>query len=62
MFSALSKASTVELPDEIFPPAIKVQAMDFEFHWVSEAGKEDNKTSALTSGMNLVPTVCQVKL
>jgi transcriptional regulator GlxA family with amidase domain len=52
--SSISKKTLAEVPEELLPSAFTSQALDFEFHWVSEAGPSE--ISRLTSGISLVPT------
>ncbi|KAI0012851.1 class I glutamine amidotransferase-like protein [Xylariaceae sp. FL0662B] len=50
----LSHAAVDVLPDELCPPHFKAQAIDLQFHWVSENGPVTN--SQLTSTISLTPT------
>ena len=55
----MSKTVIDPLPDELAGPELKAQAMDFQFHWVNEAGP--SKHSDLTSGISLRATVSQIQ-
>lgn len=53
--TGISKQFADECPDELVPAELKVGAVDFEFHWVSETGPVENRR--LTTGISLTPTV-----
>lgn len=55
IFHGLSKNFIDPLPDALVGQEHKAQAMDFQFHWVSEAGPSEH--AKLTSGISLKPTV-----
>lgn len=55
MLHCFSKRFIETLPDKWVSEDVKAQALDFNFHWVSEAGSA--KQSRLTSAISLVPTV-----
>lgn len=42
-----------DLPDSVYAPDLKEQALDIECHWVNETGEP----AQLTSGMRVLPTV-----
>ncbi|KAI8627406.1 class I glutamine amidotransferase-like protein [Xylariaceae sp. FL1651] len=54
MIHALDKKFIEPFPDAIVPPALKAEAIDFKFHWVSEAGEAT--PSRITSGLRILPT------
>jgi hypothetical protein len=54
-----SREFTSTIPDGILSPELKQQALDFEFHWVTETGKTP---ALLTTGIKLMPTVCLLYL
>ncbi|KAI3336513.1 class I glutamine amidotransferase-like protein [Xylariaceae sp. AK1471] len=54
LIHGLSRRFINTFPDAIVPPGFKDGALDFEFHWVSEAG--ETAPSRLTSGIRLIPT------
>ncbi|UKZ75801.1 hypothetical protein TrVFT333_003495 [Trichoderma virens FT-333] len=53
LLSAISSSLMKHMPDEIIPPEFKNQAIDFDFHWVSESGKTP---SLLSSNLSVIPT------
>lgn len=53
MCFGLSKTLAMGMPDEFCPPHLKEQALDVEFHWVSESGG----LMPLTSGARVQATV-----
>ncbi|KAM5343996.1 hypothetical protein ACJ41O_012533 [Fusarium nematophilum] len=54
MIYGISKDFVAPFPDDLVAPSLKAEALDFEFHWVSEAGKGAH--SRLTGGISLLPT------
>jgi len=50
----MNKHFIQKMPDQLVPPHLRAEAIDIEFHWVSEAGP--GTPSKLTSGISLVPT------
>lgn len=57
LIHSISKYFVQQIPDALVTPEIKpltAQAVEFVFHWVSEAGP--SKPSRLTSGIQLLPT------
>lgn len=55
LLSGLSKEFVASLPDEGFTPGMKAEALDIEFHWVSEKGRAE--PARLTAGLSINPTV-----
>jgi hypothetical protein len=56
LLNGSSKEFTRNMPDSLVSPELKKQAVDIEYHWVTE----DVKTPChLTSGIKLLPTVRQ---
>ncbi|KAH7234204.1 hypothetical protein MRS44_002004 [Fusarium solani] len=53
MLHGLSKDFVESFPDELLAPSLKAQAVDFKFHWVSEAGEAAH--SRLSGGMSILP-------
>nr|OQO32676.1 hypothetical protein B0A51_00054 [Rachicladosporium sp. CCFEE 5018] len=53
IFSGMSKEFTKNIPDFLLPSSIKEQAIDVDFHWVTEHGQE----AKLTAGTIIKPTV-----
>jgi transcriptional regulator GlxA family with amidase domain len=54
MIHGLAKGFIDEMPDDYISAELKAQAIDAEFHWVSEAGP--GTPSRLTGGISLNPT------
>ncbi|PTB47333.1 hypothetical protein M431DRAFT_463272 [Trichoderma harzianum CBS 226.95] len=54
MLHCFSKKFIETLPEEWVSEDVKAQALDLNFHWVSEVGSA--KQSRLTSAISLVPT------
>ena len=54
IFAGLSKDFTNNFPSELVSDQWKKEALDVEFHWVNETGKD----ATLTAGITLKPTVC----
>lgn len=54
LLSAISTSFVNHMPDHIMPPEFRIQAIDFDFHWVSETGKTPG---LLSSNLSVVPTV-----
>ncbi|OQN96624.1 hypothetical protein B0A48_17054 [Cryoendolithus antarcticus] len=52
IFSGMSKEFTKTIPDFLLPSSIKEQAIDVDFHWVTEHGQE----AKLTAGTIIKPT------
>lgn len=55
LIHGISKPFVDILPDTLLSAEVKAQALDTEFHWVSEAG--ETRPSRLTSNMSLAATV-----
>lgn len=55
MLHGLSKDFVESFLDELLAPSLKAQAVDFKFHWVSEAGEAAH--SRLSGGMSILPMV-----
>ncbi|KAF2429100.1 class I glutamine amidotransferase-like protein [Tothia fuscella] len=53
LLGAASKEFTEMWSDELLPPALKKQSIEFEYHWVTESGKDP---ALLTSGIRMLPT------
>jgi hypothetical protein len=54
LLNGAAKEFTSELPDDLLAPELKAQAIDFEYHWVTETGVAP---ALLTSGIKMLPTV-----
>lgn len=57
VFSGLSKHFVDTLPMELLTDEQRAQALDVDFHWVSESGQ----SGQLTAGATIVPTVKDIK-
>lgn len=55
IFNGISKEFVEIMPPEMVTEEIRAQAIDFKFHWISEAGP--GTLSPLTSGLRIEPTV-----
>jgi hypothetical protein len=53
MFASLSKDFIHQFPSELVTDEMAKQALDVEFHWVTEHGQEGK----LTAGATIKPTV-----
>jgi hypothetical protein len=53
IFNAISTKFVNNFPESMVSPEMRAQALDVEFHWVNEIGKEAH----LTAGIHVNPTV-----
>lgn len=56
LLAGVSREFTKDLTAPFLPDEFKAQALDFQFHWVTEHGDTPGR---VTSGLNVQPTVCE---